>query len=93
MELLSWLLIQNFKKEKTNQAELYRLELESIINNNDEVKINENNIGVAYNCAGSYFYKKGNKIKAKELFRKGLEYVPGNEELETKLRLITLANN
>ena len=52
--LLTWLMIHNFKENKEGKAENNRKELEAIFANNT-IKVNENNVGLAYLHAGTYF--------------------------------------
>lgn len=86
-ELFELLMMQNFERNNAKDGENYRNKLETILENND-VQINEINIGISYAQAGSYYFRKGNKAKAKLMFEKGLEYSPGNYELESRLRMM-----
>jgi len=42
----------------------------------------------AYSSGASYYFKKGQYSKARELLNKGLEYVPNNFELKDRLRVL-----
>lgn len=45
-------------------------------------------IVTAYSEAGSYYFRKGNVTMTKRYLEKGLEYVPGDRELMSKLRAV-----
>ena len=43
---------------------------------------------MVYSIAASFYFKKGNNAKARQVLKKGLEYSPNNYELEMKLKQI-----
>ncbi len=86
-EVISLLMMRNFERNKGKLGENYRAQLEAIYSDFD-IKINETNVGIAYAQAGSYYFRKGNRTKARQLFKKGLEYSPGNYELESRLQML-----
>ena len=86
-EVITLLMMRSFERNKIKAGEEYREMLEAILDNN-EVKRNENNIGIAYAQAGSAYFRLGSRTKAKALFKKGLIYSPGNYELEYRLSMV-----
>jgi tetratricopeptide (TPR) repeat protein len=86
-EILTWLLMQKYQQNNVKEGELFRNELEQILDSED-VKINENNLGIAYSGVGAYYFKHGNRSKAREMFKKGLEYAPENYELTSRLKML-----
>ena len=87
-EVITLLMMRRFERNRIKEGNKYRMMLESLLENED-VKRNENNIGIAYAQAGSAYFRMGSTSKAKELFKKGLTYAPGNYELEYRLKMIS----
>lgn len=87
-EIICLLMIRKFESNDPKSGEIYREQLEFIFDNID-VKINEHNVGIAYAQAGSCYFRKGNRAKAKVLLKKGLIYSPENYELESRLKMIS----
>lgn len=87
-EVITLLMMRRFERNRIKEGNKYRVMLESLLENED-VKRNENNIGIAYAQAGSAYFRMGSTSKAKELFKKGLTYAPGNYELEYRLKMIS----
>lgn len=52
----------------------------------DKNKMSYCNPAYVYSQAGSYYFKKGNTVKAKAALKKGLTYDPDNWELHKKLK-------
>ena len=87
-EVYCFLMVREFDTRNPVEGEKYQLEMEKIIDNND-VKINEHNIGIAYSTAGSYYFRRGLRNKAKAIIKKGLGYAPDNYELESRLKMLS----
>ncbi len=77
---------QSYDFGEVKQAEKYRVLFENLYSN--DLNVNHNNLGRAYSLAAVYFFKKGQKSKARELLERGLKYSPGNYELLTRKRMI-----
>lgn len=86
-ELICFLMIENFKQNFGKKGLNYKNELEKILDNHT-INKNENVIAIAYAEAGAYYFRLGSKTKARELFNKGLEYVPGNYELNSRIQML-----
>ena len=86
-EIICRLMSFSFEQNEITEGENYRTQIENLYNNSD-VQVNEINVGIAYAQAGACYFRKGNKVKAKMIFKKGLEYSPDNYELTSRLRMI-----
>ena len=86
-EVLTFVMIVNFKRNLGKKGEENRVDLEQMLDNKD-FKKNENAVAIAYAEAGAYYFRLGSKSKARQLFRKGLEYLPGNYELENRINML-----
>jgi hypothetical protein len=70
------------------KGESYIDDFEKLAEKNKEVKASEMYIEKAYSTAASYYYKKGNVAKAKQLLKKGLNYAPESFGLQLRLSQI-----
>lgn len=78
----------DFSKSRTQAGEANRALFEKMIKDNRNLNVNPSVVGGAYSAAGSYYFKRGQKSKAREILEKGLELAPGNYELRTRLQMI-----
>ena len=76
---------QLYDMKHIDEAEKYKRLFEDLADSNPKLSFESNRIGDAYTSAAVYYYKKGNKKKAKELIQKGLHYSPGNYQLLFRL--------
>jgi tetratricopeptide (TPR) repeat protein len=67
-------------------AEIIREAFEEMEATGPEVTLNSALVSQSYSSAGFYFYKIGNKQKARELFKKGLKYAPDDYMLKYRLK-------
>ncbi len=61
---------------------------EKLTESTTEMNTSYNLLGEAYSTAAVYYFRRGNKSKARELLKRGLRYSPGNFELEQRLRVL-----
>jgi tetratricopeptide (TPR) repeat protein len=73
---------------KTEAAEKYKLEFENFLKNEPDLEIEPGIIGKAYASACSYYFKKGQKVKAKQYLTDGLKISPNNYELRVRMQMI-----
>lgn len=73
---------------KPAQGDKYKDLFESLVNVDNKIYVNHDIIGLAYSTACTYYFKKGQKSKAKELVSKGLEYAPGSYELRIRQQML-----
>jgi len=85
--MLTFLMTMSFEQNRVADGEKYRKELEGILSM-DGIHKDEKSIGMAYSEAGSCYFRRGSRSKARVLLNKGLEYAPGDYELETRLKML-----
>jgi len=74
---------------KSDQGNEYQYLFEELMNNDSKLFINYDVIGQAYSTASTYYFKRGQKTKAKEFVIKGLKYAPGSYELRTRQQMLS----
>ena len=84
---LGEMVVFELKKRNVDGAEKYLKKLEELLDNKKEsLMIQTSFYSYIYLTAGRYFYGKNRFAEAKALFKKGLKYVPENEELQKMYR-------
>jgi hypothetical protein len=58
---------------------------ETIYSKNDSIKVSEYYVEKAYSTAATYYFKKGNKTKTREVLKRGIKYAPENFGLRIRL--------
>lgn len=77
---------QSFDFGDAQNGEKYKALYENIFS--EDLNINHSNLGRAYSMAAVYYFKQGQKSKARNILEQGLQYSPGNYELLTRKRMI-----
>ena len=77
-----------YDKGKPEAAAKYKSSIDALVKENPNVNINYNVVGKAYSSACSYYFKKGQKTKAREVLMDGLKLSPDNYQLRTRLQMI-----
>ncbi len=70
------------------KGEKYITDFESLVSKDKDIKPSDRFVERAYSTAATYYYKKGNKAKAKQFLKKGIEYAPENFGLKLRLNQI-----
>ncbi|HEX6227387.1 MAG TPA: hypothetical protein VFZ52_23380 [Chryseolinea sp.] len=78
----------SFKKGNIARGEKYQQLFEKVYAS-DKTLLSPEAVGNAYSEAGVYYFKKGQKAKAKLLLDKGLEIVPDNYQLKARRQMIS----
>lgn len=73
---------------KAAAGEAYQQKFEALKASNPDVDAPMNLIGAAYSAAGSYYFKRGQKAKAKAIIDRGLELAPGEYQLRQRRQMI-----
>ena len=84
-------LVASSKEMDGNNVELaegYLKNFEDMYGQNKDLIIDSNATGNAYSKLCSYYFKKGQKEKAKTLLKQGLEIAPDNYELRVRQQMI-----
>jgi len=76
------------REGKASAGEEFQLQFEGIKAKNPDVDAPSNLIGSAYSAAAAYYFKKGQKAKAKAIIDRGLEYAPGEYQLRQRRQMI-----
>ena len=76
---------ENYNKNKGDAGGKYINSFESFRKEYPDMDVKDDLIGWAYGEESSYYIRKGNKAKAKEVLITGLKYSPDNQTLKTKL--------
>ena len=79
---------QLYDSKDLRNAEIIRQTFEEMEATGPQVSLNSDIISSSYSSAALYFYKKGNKQKAKEMIEKGLKYAPDNYTLKYRLKAL-----
>lgn len=77
----------SFEKGNASRGEKYQLLFEKQYES-DKTLLSPEAIGQAYSEACVYYFKKGQKVKAKQLLEKGLQIVPDNYQLKMRKQMI-----
>ena len=79
----------SYQKGNATNGEKYRLLFEGMYESGMDITIlSPNDVGNAYSNASVYYFKKGQREKAKQLLDKGLKIVPDNYQLKTRKQMI-----
>lgn len=78
-----------YTQGKTDHGNNYQYLFEELMNNDSRLFVNYDVIGQAYSTASTYYFKRGQKTKAKELVATGLKYAPGSYELRTRQQMLS----
>ena len=78
---------QNFVLKNNTKGEEYFKAFEDLCNhgNKSEVEADTYFVEKAYSEAAGFYFKKGNKAKAKQVLQKGLNYAPNSFGLRLRL--------
>jgi tetratricopeptide (TPR) repeat protein len=79
---------EEYQKGDIQEGEKFKVLFEEMIKSNKDINIVPSIVGSAYSSASSYYFKKGNKIRARQILEKGLEISPDNYELRTRQQMI-----
>jgi tetratricopeptide (TPR) repeat protein len=87
---LAWLMAYKSEMVAGNikVAEPLLVKFEDMYKSNKNLLVDPNAVGSAYSEACSYYFKKGQKEKAKAFLTRGLEIAPDNFELRTRQQMI-----
>jgi len=83
---------QEFNLGKVTEGEKYRGNFEEYIGKFKDLALDANLVGQAYSSAAVYYFRKGQKAKAKSILAKGLEVSPNNYELLRRQQIINNGN-
>ena len=79
----------NFEKPNIARAEKYQRIFETLYETNKNITLlSPDAVGMAYSEACVYYFKKGQKVKAKQLLEKGLQIVPNDFQLKMRKQMI-----
>lgn len=73
---------------KATAGEAFQSKFEALKTSNPDIDVSMNLIGSAYSAAGSYYFKKGQKAKARAVIDRGLELAPGEYQLRQRRQMI-----
>ncbi|MBL7865549.1 MAG: hypothetical protein JNK10_11760 [Cyclobacteriaceae bacterium] len=76
------------KDGKAAVGESYQGKFEALKKENPDIDVPLQVIGAAYSAAGSYYFRKGQKTKAKAIIDRGLEYAPGEFQLRQRRQML-----
>lgn len=76
---------QAFMLQDADNGEVELTMFENICTKNDSIKVTERYVEKAYSTAATYYFKKGNKTKTREVLKRGIKYAPENFGLRIRL--------
>lgn len=79
---------QAFRSQKSIQGENYLKSFESTMQDNTYYNINERYVEKSYSEACAYYYRKGDRQRAKSVIQRGLKFAPDNFGLKQRLAQI-----
>ena len=77
-----------FERSRPEAAAQYKQSLDELTKNNPNLILDQRIIGNAYSAACTYYFRKGQKGKAREVLTEGLKLSPDNYQLRTRLQMI-----
>lgn len=77
-----------FEKGKPEMAKKYKDMFDAIIKEYPSIEVNDMIVGRAYSLASTYYFRLGQKAKAREAILEGLKLSPENYQLRTRLQMI-----
>ncbi len=83
---------QEFILDKAVEGEKYRKSFEEYVAKYKDLTLDNNLISQAYSSVAVYYFRKGQKAKAKSIITKGLEYAPNSYELLRRQQVINNGN-
>ncbi|MBL7872363.1 MAG: hypothetical protein JNM78_12175 [Cyclobacteriaceae bacterium] len=79
----------NFEKSNVTRGEKYQQMFEQVYDSNKSISLlSPESVGRAYSEACIYYFKKGQKAKAKQLLERGLQIVPNDFQLKMRRQMI-----
>lgn len=76
---------QHFMLQEIAKGEATRADFEKLADSNTDIKPTERFVEKTYSTVATYYFKKGNKAKTKEVLKKGISYAPENFGLKIRL--------
>jgi hypothetical protein len=76
---------QAFTLQNAVKGEEELTRFEKLSAQNTSAKAAERYVEKAYSSGATYYYKKGNKAKTRELLKRGISYAPDNFGLQVRL--------
>lgn len=73
---------------KAATGEGFQQKFETLKSSNPDIDAPASLVGSAYSAAGTYYFRKGQKSKARAVIDKGLEYAPGEFQLRQRKQMI-----
>ncbi|HOX82049.1 MAG TPA: hypothetical protein PLJ60_09015 [Chryseolinea sp.] len=83
---------QEYNLDRPVEGEKYKKLFEDYFAKYSDLTLDNNLVGQAYSSAAVYYFRKGQKAKAKSIIAKGLEYAPYNYELLRRQQVINNGN-
>lgn len=77
-----------YQQGDTANGEKYKSLFETMFSTDKNITVSSNIIGSAYSEACSYYFKRGQRAKAKALVEKGLEISPDSYELRARQQML-----
>jgi hypothetical protein len=79
---------QSFSLNEISKGEKYIRDFELLCKPGSDIKPSERYVEMAYASVASYYYKKGNSLKTRELLKRGISYAPENFGLHMRLNQV-----
>lgn len=76
---------QHYLLTEYSKGDKMLLEFETLCDSNKDIKPGDRFVEKAYSSVATYYYKKGNVAKTKQVLKKGLQYSPDNFGLKIRL--------
>ncbi len=86
-EMLQTALILSYK-ERIAEANKTLIEFEQLVGESNALNVNSRLLGETYSSLVTYYFRKGNKSKAREFVNRGLKISPSNYELIQRKRML-----
>jgi tetratricopeptide (TPR) repeat protein len=80
--------IKHMEINNVKVAEEYLSSFEKLYGESSDLVVDPSVTGNAYSALCTYYFKKGQKEKARNLLKKGLEIAPNNYELRVRQQMI-----
>jgi hypothetical protein len=77
-----------YEKGKPETAKKYKEAFDAIFKEYPTINVSDIVVGKAYSFVSTYYFRLGQKAKAREVIQEGLKISPNNYQLRTRLQMI-----
>ncbi|MDH5400734.1 MAG: hypothetical protein OEX02_21450, partial [Cyclobacteriaceae bacterium] len=80
--------MQSYQLNNTVEGDHYKKLFEELFQANPDMHLPVDKVAEAYSAAAVYYFRKGQKVRARQYIDDGLKVIPGNFELQQRQRML-----